>query len=637
MPPDTDAAEVTARRILNWIYAWQRLAPSDGHAALLLDSLADQVAHVRANLAPERNHRTLELYALLVAALALPELDRDGLLDLAVTELDRNLRDRLPPRRRPPRGLDALPRDRAAVVRRRARERAPLRGRAARRVRRPARPRLRVRRPLHAAGRDDPGAVGRRPRRLRALLVQAADLLGDEAALRRHARPRGPRAALRHASFPDGGYYVQRSGWSPRARFLIFDCGPLGDGGHGHYDALSVEAHGDGRPLVVDPGRGSYSEAPPNLRRWFRGTAAHNTVCVDGLDQTPYTRGRPLGAVAQARFLGRGTTAGLDLLAGEVVSPAYDAVHERRIAFVGDRYWIVEDRLHGEREHRFDLRWHLAPEAQGAARVDGATVRAPGLALVILGAEHVALEPGWVAPSYGVRLDAPVVSAVAQGTSARFVTLLAPHAPASRRRGSRSTRPGGCGWRSTARATRSTCARRAATGSARAARERGAGMTALLAPDPAVPQRDALLDERRMGRARHGPDRRRGRRLRARAREVPRRRQPARRLPGRGGRRVAHRRRADVRRPQRERLPPRRRDERPRAAARVLHAPELETCSGRSPTTAGWPGCGCSTAAPARSTGSSAGRSPARGSWPTRPSAPRPPSASTRAAACSPT
>ena len=130
---------------------------------------------------------------------------------------------------------------------------------------------------------------------------------------------------------------MQRSGWSRRERFLIFDCGPLGDGGHGHYDLLSVEAHGDGRPLVVDPGRGTYSEEPPNLRRWFRGTAAHNTVCVDGLDQTPYTP-RPPGRPgrAEARFLGRGTTPGLDVLAGEATSPAYEAVHERRIAFVGD-------------------------------------------------------------------------------------------------------------------------------------------------------------------------------------------------------------------------------------------------------------------------------------------------------------
>ena len=91
VPPDADAAEVTARRVLNWIYAWQRFAPPPEHEALLLLSLGEQVRHVRERLAPARNHRTLQLYALLIAALALPELDRDGLLELAVTGLDRNL------------------------------------------------------------------------------------------------------------------------------------------------------------------------------------------------------------------------------------------------------------------------------------------------------------------------------------------------------------------------------------------------------------------------------------------------------------------------------------------------------------------------------------------------------------------
>ncbi|MEA2320060.1 MAG: hypothetical protein QOD44_4249 [Solirubrobacteraceae bacterium] len=430
VPPDSDAAEVTARRILNWIYAWQRLDPAPDHEALLLVSLAEQVAHVRANLAPERNHRTLELYALFLAALALPELDRDGLLDFAVAELDRNLRSDF--------RSDGVHREASthyhAIALRSfvgARENAGRYG-----IGFPAGFDERLTRACAFAA-NCTGPDGTIPALSDAdrgdygpLLVQAADLLGDEELRFAGSRGRAGRApALRHASFPDGGYFVQRSGWSRRARFLIFDCGPLGDGGHGHYDALSLEAHGDGRPLVVDPGRGSYSEAPPNLRRWFRGTAAHNTVCVDGLDQTPYTRGRPAGPVALTRFLGRGTAPGLDLLAGTVASPAYDAVHERRIAFVADRYWLVEDRLHGGREHRFDLRWHLPPEAQGAARADGATVRAPGVALTILGAEQVALEPGWVAPSYGVRLDAPVVSATARGTSARFVTLLTPHAP----------------------------------------------------------------------------------------------------------------------------------------------------------------------------------------------------------------
>ena len=54
---------------------------------------------------------------------------------------------------------------------------------------------------------------------------------------------------------------MQRSGWDRQARFLLLDCGPLGAGGHGHYDLLSLEVSAGGRPLIVDPGRYTYSEA----------------------------------------------------------------------------------------------------------------------------------------------------------------------------------------------------------------------------------------------------------------------------------------------------------------------------------------------------------------------------------------
>jgi hypothetical protein len=230
---------------------------------------------------------------------------------------------------------------------------------------------------------------------------------------------------------------VQRSGWGEGAtpyedeRFLIFDCGPLGDGGHGHYDLLSVEIAAGGSPLVVDPGRHTYSEEPPNLRRWFKGTAAHNTVCVDGLDQTPYRRGRPDGPVAEGRLLGRVTAPGLDLLAGEARSPVYEAIHTRVIAFVAGRYWIVEDRLRGERAHRYDLRYHLGPEAWGRTRSARCSVRAPGLGLLFAPGARLRLERGWVAPSYGTRVEAPVVSAVVDGVAdAAFVTLVVPLPPA---------------------------------------------------------------------------------------------------------------------------------------------------------------------------------------------------------------
>jgi hypothetical protein len=112
-------------------------------------------------------------------------------------------------------------------------------------------------------------------------------------------------------------------------------------------------------------------------------------------------------------LLARETHAGLDVLTGEVRSPVYEAVHRRRVIFVDGAYWVIEDVLRGERRHRYDLRFHLAP-------------RQTTFTLQIEGARAVTVEDGWISPAYGVREPAPVVSAVATGEHARFVTLLAP-------------------------------------------------------------------------------------------------------------------------------------------------------------------------------------------------------------------
>jgi Heparinase II/III-like protein/Heparinase II/III N-terminus len=441
VPPESDASDVAARRVQNWIYAWQELAEpqtfpglSDDLPERLATSIRDQVAHVRETLSPERNHRTLELYALFLVPLALPELDPDReLLTFAVAELERAMRAEFRP--------DGVHREssthyhlialRSFLGARENARRFGLRfsGEFDARLERACEFALHCTRPDGAIPALSDADTGR----YEELLALAARILErDDLMYAATHGARGRPPSVRHASFPDGGYHVQRSGWGDadapyeHERFLILDCGPLGDGGHGHYDLLSVEIAAGGRPLVLDPGRYTYSEEPPNLRRWFKGTAAHNTVCVDGLDQTPYRRGRPEEAVAEGRLLGRVTRPGIDLLAGEARSPVYEAVHTRVIAFVDDRWWIVEDRLRGEREHRYDLRFHLSPEAVGQTSLGGSAVRAPGFGLVFAPGAALGLERGWVAPEYGTKLEAPVVSAAVEGVEAAFVTLVVP-------------------------------------------------------------------------------------------------------------------------------------------------------------------------------------------------------------------
>jgi hypothetical protein len=442
VPVGWDTSDVCARRVQNWIYAWQEFVAAPGYPGLhnglaerCVESIGEQSAYIRATLSPERNHRTLELYALFVVALALPELDAEGrLLAFAMEQLERALEAEF--------RSDGVHREasthyhlialRSFLGARENARRFDLRfsGKFDAGLERACEFALHCRRPdgaIPALSDADTGSYAELLE-LAGELLKRPDLLYAATGGARGAAPR-----RRHASFPAGGYFVQRSGWGQGARplgderFLIFDCGPLGDGGHGHYDLLSVEIAAGGRALVVDPGRYTYSEEPPNLRHWFKGTAAHNTVCVDGLDQTPYRRGRPGGSVARGRFLGRVEGPRVDLLGGRAESPAYEALHRRVIAFVADRYWIVEDRLRGERPHRYDLRFHLGPEACAHTRIEGCGVRAPGLGLVFAPGPTVALEPGWVAPSYGFRLEAPVVSAAIDGAAdADFVTLVAP-------------------------------------------------------------------------------------------------------------------------------------------------------------------------------------------------------------------
>jgi hypothetical protein len=453
VPVGWDSSDVAARRLQNWLYAWQRFASSPAFAGLseqleqeLVSSIGAQAAHIRDHLTPARNHRTLELYTLFLVPLALPVVDPEGsLLRLAMRELHENLvADLLPD------GVHCECSTHYHLLALRsflgARENARRFGLRFpdgfdEQLERACEFALHCHRPdgaIPALSDSDTGSYAE-------LLELAAALFGRpdfRYVATAGARGRPPRR--RYVSFPAGGYFVQRSGWGTRAtpfaeeRFLILDCGPIGEGGHGHYDLLSFEAAAGGRPLLVDPGRFTYSEVPPpNWRRWFKGTPAHNTVCVDGLDQTPYRRRKPTGAVAEGRFLERLSAPGLDLLRGEARSPCYEAVHTRRIAFVGDEYWLVEDRLEGERPHRYDLRFHLPPEAWEETEItagsDAAVVRAPGLALVFAGVQEPRLETGWYAPEYGVKLPAPVVSVAVEGVrAARFLTLVAPLAPEER-------------------------------------------------------------------------------------------------------------------------------------------------------------------------------------------------------------
>ncbi|HEY4424475.1 MAG TPA: alginate lyase family protein [Pyrinomonadaceae bacterium] len=449
-PVGCDSSDIAARRIQNWIYAWNIFSRGGEFGSdfenQVITHLAAEVRHLRRNLTAERNHRTLELYALLIVALALPEIDHDDLLEFAVAELHRNLLTDVRP--------DGVHREQSTHYHVTAlRSFLGARENALRfgvefpagydeRLEKACEFLLHIQRPdglIPALSDADTGSYSD-------LLQLAASTFNREDFL--YGATAEP-----CSSFPDGGYFIQRSGWDNGARYLIFDCGPIGDGGHGHYDLLNIEVAANGRPLIVDPGRFTYDDS--HWRRQFKGTAAHNTVCVDDLDQMEYRRGKPKGPLAQGRLLERLTAPGLDMLCGEVRSPAYEAIHTRRIFFVAGEYWLIVDSLRGSVPHKYDLRFHLTTEALNHCTRIAGGIRTPDMVLLSLSnncrggppwppvlrnravvEKRVATEGppyscslshGWISPRYGIKQAAPVVSFVSTGlANTDFYTLIAP-------------------------------------------------------------------------------------------------------------------------------------------------------------------------------------------------------------------
>ncbi|WP_323445501.1 alginate lyase family protein [Streptomyces yaizuensis] len=99
------------------------------------------------------------------------------------------------------------------------------------------------------------------------------------------AAPAVTRPARRPAHFADAGLTVLRG---PGEIWCRCDGGPhgfLSIAAHAHADALSVEVRHDGVDILADPGTYCY-HGQPEWRQYFRSTIGHNTLELDGGDQS---------------------------------------------------------------------------------------------------------------------------------------------------------------------------------------------------------------------------------------------------------------------------------------------------------------------------------------------------------------
>jgi len=130
-------------------------------------------------------------------------------------------------------------------------------------------------------------------------------LLGREGRDRFEAIPQPGKSPLASRAMSDAGYYLLQSGRcdGPDRISVVFDCGELGMGplaAHGHADALAFTLRVFGEDVLVDPGTYDYFTYP-RWREYFRSTRTHNTVVIDGRDQSEMLGPFMWGAKARAK------------------------------------------------------------------------------------------------------------------------------------------------------------------------------------------------------------------------------------------------------------------------------------------------------------------------------------------------
>jgi uncharacterized heparinase superfamily protein len=238
-------------------------------------------------------------------------------------------------------------------------------------------------------------------------------------------------------AFPDSGYFVMRESWDAAADWAVVRCGPHASqtGAHAHADALALELSVGGHPILIDPGTYVYTASRAE-REYFRSSAAHNTVTVDGLSSAEAADSPFKWKTApRARATTWVSNATLDFFQGEhdgYLRLDAPAVHSRVVLFLKGEYWVVSDRIRTDGKHHVALHWHWVPDimlCSGEEAVEARLDGGDGLrvdARVFSGAGRLSCQQGWVSPTYGVRVPAPIsLLDVESDGPVELVTLIA--------------------------------------------------------------------------------------------------------------------------------------------------------------------------------------------------------------------
>ena len=235
-------------------------------------------------------------------------------------------------------------------------------------------------------------------------------------------------------TLPGVGLVIIQDG---RGLQLTFDAGDAARdwSAHDHADALSIQLRSAEGPMLIDPGTFTY-DGSREWREYFRSTAAHNTLVIDGRSQQ-----RPNGLFG---WRDRGSIRRRDLTADcgcNVVEGAFryadGLVHTRRVFFIRSSTWVIQDLVTGTGAHDLELWFHFPPCAVQLDAAGRCVAHTAGGRLVIapLGINaqarivEGATDPiqGWASDGFQSKTAAPALCySLRASLPMELVTLVAP-------------------------------------------------------------------------------------------------------------------------------------------------------------------------------------------------------------------
>jgi Heparinase II/III N-terminus/Heparinase II/III-like protein len=462
-------AQVEAKRVENWITAYLALRhcayPTPVPAALLRRFFArihSEARYITQHLKPARNHRTFQLYAIFLAGCVFPEFrGSQALVESSSSKLAANFLSDFTPGgvhvERSTHYHNITLETALAFL-----ELSRLNGIAV-----PDDLTERLQRALTFAAHvqfpdgEIPLLNDSDNQDHRAMFEAGYRLFGDPTFQWVASRGASGSPPVAESGMFDG-YCVLNDTWGydtasfVRRQHVVVDCAPLGEGSHSHYDLLNFCWFANGQQVVVDPGRYTYDPEPDesgvDWRGVFKSTASHNTVEIDGKDQTRYRSKAKIPPAGVERYdkskhkANHGPDAEIrdfdhhlgqrsDWIIGSVVSHEYAPRHTRAVVFMHRQYVVVFDHIQitDGADHTTVLRFHLAAPwlerlafnawpTTAIARGNGWQIR------TITGPDATAeVQTGWVSKAYGIKLPAPVLTVTQRGRrSLRFCSILFP-------------------------------------------------------------------------------------------------------------------------------------------------------------------------------------------------------------------